>query len=92
MHGCPGPCTHDENETQVNQYVITLVETIQKNMESLCMRASPPTKYPTPYGGRLMWTLPGRTQLVIHLKDKNKIRHRKRWSQVMTISISNEYK
>ncbi|XP_077266007.1 chitin synthase chs-2 isoform X4 [Temnothorax americanus] len=83
MHGCVDLCTHDENETQVNQYVITLVETVQKNVENLCMRSLPPTKYPTPYGGRLVWTLPGKTKLVVHLKDKNKIRHRKRWSQVM---------
>ncbi|XP_011705416.1 PREDICTED: uncharacterized protein LOC105460624 isoform X2 [Wasmannia auropunctata] len=83
MHGCVGLCNHDENETQVNQYVITLVETVQTNVENLCMRSSPPTKYPTPYGGRLVWTLPGKTNLVVHLKDKNKIRHRKRWSQVM---------
>jgi len=82
MHGCVGLCNHDENETQVNQYVITLVETVQKNVENLCMRSLPPTKYPTPYGGRLVWTLPGKTNLVVHLKDKNKIRHRKRWSQV----------
>ncbi|KAG7202391.1 hypothetical protein KM043_018708 [Ampulex compressa] len=83
MHGCKGSCNHDENETQVNQYVMTLVETVQKNVEDLCMRSSPPTKYPTPYGGRLMWILPGKTRLIVHLKDKNKIRHRKRWSQVM---------
>lgn len=37
----------------------------------------------TPYGGRLIWTLPGRTKMIAHLKDKNKIRHKKRWSQVM---------
>lgn len=40
-------------------------------------------KIPTPYGGRLEWELPGANILVVHLKDKSKIRHRKRWSQVM---------
>ena len=44
---------------------------------------SDPVKYCTPYGGRLIWTLPGGTKLVLHLKDKNKIRHKKRWSQCM---------
>lgn len=83
MHGCiDDACNHDENETQVNQYVITLVETVQKNVEDLRMHYTPPIKYPTPYGGRLVWTLPAKTQLIVHLKDKNKIRHRKRWSQV----------
>ena len=38
----------------------------------------------TPYGGRLSWILPGKSHLVAHLKDKTKIRHRKRWSQVRT--------
>lgn len=43
---------------------------------------SPPDKIATPYGGRLIWTLPGENKLVVHLKDKDKIRHKKRWSQV----------
>ena len=46
------------------------------------IRLDPPVKYPTPYGGRLEWTLPGQNKLTIHLKDKTKVRHKKRWSQV----------
>ncbi|KAI0986089.1 hypothetical protein GJ496_008260 [Pomphorhynchus laevis] len=42
-----------------------------------------PVKIPTPYGGRLIWTLPGKTKVVVHLKDKLLCRHKKRWSQVM---------
>ena len=42
----------------------------------------PPAKIPTPYGGQLTWTLPGGNLLYVHIKDKNKIRHKKRWSQV----------
>ena len=53
----------------------------------------PPVKISTPYGGRLVatqlkvihyacshqvWTLPGETQIICHLKDKDKIRHKKR--------------
>jgi len=41
-----------------------------------------PAKIPTPYGGQLAWTLPGGNLLYVHIKDKNKIRHKKRWSQV----------
>lgn len=37
----------------------------------------------TPYGSRLTWTLPGENSLVLHLKNKRKIRHKKRWSQVL---------
>ena len=46
------------------------------------MKMLPPTKVATPYGGRLVWILPGGNSLIVHLKDKDKIRHRKRWSQV----------
>ena len=42
-----------------------------------------PIKTPTPYGGRLTWALPGGNLLYVHIKDKNKIRNKKRWSQVM---------
>merc|ERR1712117_573374 len=47
------------------------------------IRLRPPKKVPTPYGGRLIYTLPGKTKMIIHLKDKSKIRHKKRWSQCM---------
>ena len=46
------------------------------------MKIPPPTKIDTPYGGKLIWRLPGGNKLIAHLKDKAKIRHRKRWSQV----------
>ncbi|XP_048258557.1 chitin synthase chs-2-like [Haliotis rufescens] len=40
-------------------------------------------KCKTPYGARVEWTFPGQNKFIVHLKDKDKIRHRKRWSQVM---------
>lgn len=36
----------------------------------------------TPYGGRLEYTLPKGNIMMVHLKDKQLIRHKKRWSQV----------
>ncbi|KAJ8303436.1 hypothetical protein KUTeg_019832 [Tegillarca granosa] len=39
----------------------------------------------TLYGKRLEWKLPGQNSLFIHLKDKDKIRHKKRWSQVRPV-------
>uniref|UniRef100_A0A915IV02 chitin synthase n=1 Tax=Romanomermis culicivorax TaxID=13658 RepID=A0A915IV02_ROMCU len=42
-----------------------------------------PVKIDVPYGGRLVWTLPGDNRLFVHLKDKTMIRNKKRWSQVM---------
>jgi chitin synthase len=47
------------------------------------MKIPPPLKTPTPYGGRLTWILPGGNFLIAHIKDKTKIRHKKRWSQVI---------
>ncbi|XP_028676539.1 chitin synthase chs-1-like [Erpetoichthys calabaricus] len=37
----------------------------------------------TPYGGRLCYMLPEGNYLYIHFKDKTRIRHKKRWSQIM---------
>ncbi|OCT77988.1 chitin synthase chs-2 [Xenopus laevis] len=37
----------------------------------------------TPYGGRICYTLPHGNLLYVHLKDKQRIRHKKRWSQIM---------
>jgi hypothetical protein len=47
------------------------------------VKLEPPEKTATPYGGRLTFNLPGGTTLLVHLKDKSKIRNKKRWSQVM---------
>ncbi|XP_066588924.1 chitin synthase chs-2 isoform X1 [Prorops nasuta] len=79
-------CDHDENESQVNRFVKLLVGTLDEaasDVHQTRMYVRAPKKYPTPYGGRLVWTLPGKTKMIAHLKDKSKIRHRKRWSQVM---------
>jgi len=78
-------CDHDENESQVNRFVKLLVGTLDEaasDVHNTRMHVRDPKKYPTPYGGRLVWTLPGKTKMIAHLKDKSKIRHRKRWSQV----------
>jgi chitin synthase len=69
----------------VNRFVKLLVATIDEAaslVHETEIHVKPPKKYPTPYGGRLVWTLPGKTKMIAHLKDKGKIRHRKRWSQV----------
>lgn len=36
----------------------------------------------TPYGGRISFVLPEGNMLYVHLKDKQLIRNKKRWSQV----------
>ncbi|XP_072936714.1 chitin synthase chs-2-like [Epargyreus clarus] len=77
---------HSAEDSQVNRFVKTLVETIDDAASEVHLtnvRLRPPKKYPTPYGGKLVWSLPGKNKMICHLKDKSKIRHRKRWSQVM---------
>lgn len=83
---------HDENESQVNRFVKLLVGTLDEaasDVHKTRMHVRAPKKYPTPYGGRLVWTLPGKTKMIAHLKDKSKIRHRKRWSQVTFVQNKN---
>ncbi|CAF4758377.1 unnamed protein product [Pieris macdunnoughi] len=77
---------HSAEDSQVNRFVKTLVDTIDESASEVHLtniRLRPPKKFPTPYGGRLVWTLPGKNKMICHLKDKSKIRHKKRWSQVM---------
>nr|ARQ20736.1 chitin synthase 2 [Grapholitha molesta] len=77
---------HSSEESQVNRFVKCLVDTMDEaasEVHSANIRLRAPKKFPTPYGGRFVWTLPGKNKLICHLKDKAKIRHRKRWSQVM---------
>ncbi|KAL4217427.1 Chitin synthase 2 [Mactra antiquata] len=79
---------HKENEYDftVNEYVKLLMKSIDVSACSIHgpeTKIGKPTKVATPYGGRLVWTLPGQNKLIAHLKDKTFIRHRKRWSQVM---------
>lgn len=76
---------HSDDESQINRFVKCLIETMDEAASEVHLanvKLRPPKKFPTPYGGRLIWTLPGKTRMICHLKDKSKIRHRKRWSQV----------
>ena len=76
---------HSDDDVVANRFVKLLVNVMDEaasHVHQTNIRIRPPKKYPTPYGGRLVWTLPGKTKMIAHLKDKSKIRHRKRWSQV----------
>ena len=73
---------NDEGKTILNSYVIDFIETVAKYGKEWYDRIGVPfpkaTKIVTPYGGRMIWSLPGGTELIVHLKDKEKIRHKKR--------------
>lgn len=76
----------DDPDPKVNQFVKDLVSSIDmaaSEVHEQRINLLPPKKIITPYGGRLVWKLPGQTNMIAHLKDKKKIRAKKRWSQVM---------
>uniref|UniRef100_A0A1L8E354 chitin synthase n=3 Tax=Nyssomyia neivai TaxID=330878 RepID=A0A1L8E354_9DIPT len=76
----------DPDGSPINSYVKILINNIEEAAREVYkqkMKIYTPTKVVTPYGGRLTWILPGRTRMVAHLKHKDKIRKKKRWSQVM---------
>lgn len=76
----------DENGNRIpNRYVKQLVAAVNvagAYVHGVEKIVEDPIKIPTPYGGRLVWLLPGKNRLIVHMKDKNLIRHKKRWSQV----------
>lgn len=79
-----GRCAPDASP--LNSYTKLLINNIEEAAREVFqtrMKIAAPTKVMTPYGGRLIWTLPGRTKMIAHLKHKKKIRRKKRWSQVM---------
>ncbi|XP_060733731.1 chitin synthase chs-2-like [Tachysurus vachellii] len=77
----------------VNEYAETLVEVVKEVYTIFCeddpcifkkKPCLPQQKIiSTPYGGRLEYTLPKGNIMMVHLKDKQLIRHKKRWSQIM---------
>ncbi|XP_076021598.1 chitin synthase chs-2-like [Genypterus blacodes] len=77
----------------VNEYARSLVHIISevysifKNIDAKLFRKEqeiPEQRLvTTPYGGRLVVIMPHGNHLVVHFKDKDLIRHKKRWSQVM---------
>jgi chitin synthase len=64
------------------QQLITCVNIAAVYVHGVEMHVGDPIRVPTPYGGRLVWIMPGNNKIIVHMKDKDKIRHRKRWSQV----------
>ncbi|KAK7112101.1 chitin synthase chs-2-like [Littorina saxatilis] len=79
----------------VNAFVkqfLAAVDEAARSIYPVNAAVPPPTKTDTPYGGRLTYALPGGNPLVVHLKNKDFIRHKKRWSQVMYMYYLLSYK
>lgn len=78
--------TTKDNKRVPNDFVEQLIEVIDEAgsvVHGRNISLGHPERVITPYGGRLVWTFPGGNKLIVHLKDKDKIRHKKRWSQIM---------
>jgi chitin synthase len=85
----------DDGNRIPNRFVQTLLAVV--NIAAVYvhggeMSVGDPIRVPTPYGGRLVWIMPGNNKIIVHLKDRDKIRHRKRWSQVMYMYYLLSYK
>ncbi|XP_073706289.1 chitin synthase chs-2-like [Garra rufa] len=82
-----------DNGRHANEYAEILVDVVKEvytifSEEDPCIfkqKAALPhqTIINTPYGGRLEYILPKGNLMMVHLKDKTLIRHKKRWSQIM---------
>lgn len=71
--------------------VLIIFVLLNRSVVKVPITVHPPEKTVTPYEGRLTLIMPGHTHMVVHLKDKNKMRHRKRWSQVCERTCINKY-
>uniref|UniRef100_A0A671Q0L6 chitin synthase n=1 Tax=Sinocyclocheilus anshuiensis TaxID=1608454 RepID=A0A671Q0L6_9TELE len=76
-----------DNGRHANEYAEILVDVIKEDPCIFKQKAALPRQkiINTPYGGRLEYTLPKDNLMMVHLKDKTLIRHKKRWSQVRLI-------
>lgn len=89
---------YDEKDNVVNRtlimntYVRTWCEVVAETLTEIngTDKGIKPQKYHTPYGGRLTWKLEGGNIMNVHLKNKQEIRHRKRWSQVTYVPSAME--
>lgn len=80
------------NGNQIENFGLQLLSLLE---ESLNVKLKKGKKMETPYGYRLSWVL-GMTEATmpfcIHFKDKNLVKPKKRWSQVMYMSYVINYK
>ena len=71
---------NSDNESRPNCFVQSFIKIVRDAADFMHKRSvtiDAPMKMITPYGGRLVFKLPGSNSLVIHLKDKTKIRIKK---------------
>ncbi|CAG2190883.1 CHS1 [Mytilus edulis] len=85
----------DGKQGRKNNYVetfIKMVEEYQRSEPSTPNFKADDFEKHSPYGARLEWRLPKGNTLFVHLKNKNKVKQKKRWSQVMYMRYILEHK
>uniref|UniRef100_A0A673GPZ7 chitin synthase n=1 Tax=Sinocyclocheilus rhinocerous TaxID=307959 RepID=A0A673GPZ7_9TELE len=74
----------DTERKLVNSYVCDLIKVVMEVYRVFTNKEPDEVSIiETPYGGRLMIVMPEGNMLYVHLKDKQLIRNKKRWSQIM---------
>ncbi|KAF3686333.1 Hyaluronan synthase 3 [Channa argus] len=74
----------DTGKRLVNSYVNDLIHVVTEVYRVFTNKEPDDVSIiEAPYGGRLMFVMPEGNMLYVHLKDKELIRNKKRWSQVM---------
>ncbi|KAK3522968.1 hypothetical protein QTP86_010301 [Hemibagrus guttatus] len=74
----------DTAKTLVNSYVEDLINVVIEVYRVFTNKEPDEVSIiETPYGGRIAFVLPEGNMLYVHLKDKQLIRNKKRWSQIM---------
>uniref|UniRef100_A0A672R8E9 chitin synthase n=1 Tax=Sinocyclocheilus grahami TaxID=75366 RepID=A0A672R8E9_SINGR len=74
----------DTEKKLVNTYVCDLIQVIMEVYRVFTNKEPDEVSIiETPYGGRLVIVMPEGNMLYIHVKDKELIRNKKRWSQIM---------
>ena len=81
----------DDSKRVVNTFVLDLLKTVDAYgtewYDKIGVKFGKPEKILTPYGGRLTWIFPGETKMIVHLKDKSKIRNKKRYAFKSIVNV-----
>ena len=80
-------CNHNTGEIVPNKFLRSFCDEMEvlltANSDAEKMSPTSVVVTKTPYGGLIVWRLPGGSSLLCHLKEKAVIRNKKRWSQCM---------
>lgn len=73
----------------LKEFAQQLVSLITEKLE---LKVHDATRFESPYGIQIGWTLRGGLPLYVHLKDPKKFKAKKRWSQAMYINYMMRYR